>query len=78
MTYTEAAKGRKRKHRWDSAEGKVIAIRLPVTVYGRLKLLSDKQGLTVSEWCRVSLTRAAGLLPDGEVRSHHKRATTNT
>ncbi|GAI81344.1 unnamed protein product [marine sediment metagenome] len=52
---------------------KVIGVRVPDSVNTRIKLLATRQGLTVSEWCKVNLARAAGLLPDGEVRSHHKR-----
>lgn len=51
----------------------VIGVRVPDSVYTRIKALADRQGLTVSEWCKVSLVRAAGLLPGGQVRSHHKR-----
>ena len=52
---------------------KVIGVRVPDSVYTRIKLLAAGQGLTVSEWCKANLARAAGLLPDGEVRSHHKK-----
>ena len=52
---------------------KVIGIRVRDDVYTRIKALADKQELTVSEWCKDNLTRAAGLLPGGTVRSHHKR-----
>jgi len=52
---------------------KVVGVRVPDSVYTRIKLLADKQGLTVSEWCKVNLARAAGLLPDGRVRSHHEK-----
>lgn len=51
---------------------KVIGVRVRDGVYTRIKALADKQGLTVSEWCKVNLTRVAGLLPDGTIRSHHK------
>ncbi|GAI71303.1 unnamed protein product [marine sediment metagenome] len=52
---------------------KVIGVRVPDPVAARIKDLADRQGLTVSEWCKANLARAAGLLPDGEVRSHHKK-----
>jgi len=52
---------------------KVIGVRVPDSVYTRIKALAARQGLTVSEWCKANLARSAGLLPDGEVRSHHKR-----
>ncbi|MBA7612571.1 hypothetical protein ES703_19807 [subsurface metagenome] len=52
---------------------RVIGVRVPDSVYTRIKLLADKLELTVSEWCKVNLARDAGLLPDGRVRSHHKR-----
>ncbi|MBA7604002.1 hypothetical protein ES703_11120 [subsurface metagenome] len=51
----------------------VIGVRVPEGVYTRVRALADKQGLTVSEWCKANLARAAGLLPDGKVRSHHKK-----
>ncbi|MBA7638762.1 hypothetical protein ES703_46418 [subsurface metagenome] len=52
---------------------KVVGVRVPDSVYIRIKALADKQELTVSEWCKVNLTRSAGLSADGEVRSHHQR-----
>ncbi len=51
----------------------VIGVRVPDSVYTRIKALADKQGLTVSEWCKVNLARSAGLLPDGRVRTHHTK-----
>lgn len=51
----------------------VIGVRVPDDVYTRIKALADKEGLTVSEWCKANLIRSAGLLPDGRVRSHHKK-----
>lgn len=53
---------------------KVIGVRVPVSVYTRIKVLAERQELTVSEWCKANLARAAGLLPDGKVRSHHKKS----
>ena len=50
----------------------VIGVRVPDSVYTRIKALANRQELTVSEWCKANLIRAAGLLPDGRVRSHHK------
>ena len=52
---------------------KVIGVRVPDSVNTRIKALADKQGLTVSEWCKVRLAWTAGLLPDGSLRSHHKK-----
>ena len=52
---------------------KVVGVRVPDTLNTRIKLLAERQGLTVSEWCKVNLARDAGLLPDGRVRSHHKK-----
>ncbi|MBA7554455.1 hypothetical protein ES705_47076 [subsurface metagenome] len=52
---------------------KVVGVRVPDTVYIRIKALADKQGLTISEWCKVNLARDAGLLSDGRVRSHHEK-----
>ncbi|MBA7657089.1 hypothetical protein ES703_65020 [subsurface metagenome] len=52
---------------------KVIGVRVPDSVNTRIKDLADRQGLTVSEWAKAALVRAAGLLPGGQVRSHHKK-----
>ncbi|MBA7627269.1 hypothetical protein ES703_34731 [subsurface metagenome] len=51
----------------------VIGVRVPISVYTRIKALAGQQELTVSEWCKSNLARAAGLLPDGSVRTHHKK-----
>jgi len=51
----------------------VIGVRVSDGVNARIKVLANRQGLTVSEWCKVNLARAAGLLPDGHIRSHHKK-----
>lgn len=51
----------------------VIGTRVPDDVYIRVKALAEKQGLTVSEWAKANLIRAAGLQPDGRVRSHHTK-----
>ena len=51
----------------------VIGVRVPDSVNSRIKALAERQGMTVSEWCKSNLLRAAGLLPDGGVRSHHKK-----
>lgn len=51
----------------------VIGVRVPDAVYTRIKALAEKQELTVSEWAKAALIRAAGLLPGGQVRSHHKK-----
>jgi len=56
----------------------VIGVRVPDGVYTRIKDLAGKQGLTVSEWCKGALSRAAGLLPGGQVRSHHKKPVYTT
>ncbi len=51
----------------------VLGVRMPDSVYTRIKALANKQGLTVSEWCKANLARSAGLMPDGRVRSHHTK-----
>lgn len=51
----------------------VVGVRLPNSVNTRIKALAEKQGLTTSQWCKAALIRAAGLLPDSSIRSHHKR-----
>jgi len=40
----------------------VIAVRVPDSLGTRIKDLADKQGLTVSEWCKAALSRAAGMI----------------
>jgi len=50
----------------------VIGVRVPDSVSARIRDLASKQGLTISEWCKAALTRAAGLT-GGQVRSHHKK-----
>lgn len=46
----------------------VIGVRVPDSVHARIKVLAQGEGLTVSEWCKMNLSRAAGLLPDGSIR----------
>ncbi|MBA7639861.1 hypothetical protein ES703_47521 [subsurface metagenome] len=53
----------------------VFGVRVADSVHARIKALAGKQGLTVSEWCKLNLVRAAGLLPSGQVRLHHKKST---
>jgi len=40
----------------------VIAVRVPNSLETRIKDLADKQGLTVSEWCKAVLSRAASMI----------------
>jgi predicted DNA-binding protein len=40
----------------------VIAVRVPDSLAIRLKDLAGKEGLTVSEWCKAALARAAGMV----------------
>lgn len=61
----EEQKGCKRKHRWSSAEGQVIAIRLSDTVYGILEARAAKLGLPKSVYGRQVLEREL-------TRSHHQ------
>ncbi|MBA7513027.1 hypothetical protein ES705_05036 [subsurface metagenome] len=56
----------------------VLSARVPDSVGDRVKALADKAGLTTSEWCKAALTRAAGLLPGDQVRSHHKKPVYTT
>ena len=51
----------------------VIGVRVPDSVSARIRDLAGKKGLTISEWCKAALTRAAGLKTGGQVRSHHKK-----
>lgn len=54
----------------------VIHVRVSDSVDTRVKSLAAKEGITVNDWCKAALIRAAGLLPDGKVRSHHKKVFT--
>lgn len=38
--------------RWHLAEGKVVGVRLPDSVYANLKRRADKKGITVSAYAR--------------------------
>jgi hypothetical protein len=51
----------------------VIGVRVPDAVYARVRVLAGKEGWCVNDWMRSVVMRAAGMLPDGSVRSHHKR-----
>lgn len=46
----------------------VIGVRVPDAVSERIKALAERDKMTVSEWCKVVLTRAASILPDGRER----------
>lgn len=46
----------------------VIGIRVPDSLETRIKDLADKAGLTVSEWCKAALSRAAGMILAKEQR----------
>lgn len=50
----------------------VIGVRIQDSVYARIKVLAEKEGWSVSDWLKSVIIRAAGLLPDGSIRSHHK------
>ncbi|GAI62803.1 unnamed protein product [marine sediment metagenome] len=52
----------------------VIGVRVPDKVNTRIEALAEKQGLTRNDWAKAALIRAAGLLPDGGLRSHHKES----
>ena len=51
----------------------VIGVRVPDSVYARVKVLAENEGWTVNDWMKSVVLRAAGILPDGSIRSHHKR-----
>ena len=54
----------------------VIGVRVADSVNIRIRELAAKEGLTVNDWVKAALTRAAGLRSDGSVRSHHKKVLT--
>ncbi len=56
----------------------IAGVRGPDALHDRIKVLADKRGITVSEWCRIAIIRAIGLLPDGKIRSHHKKEVLTT
>ena len=40
----------------------VIATRVPDSLEARIKDLAHREGLTVSQWCKAVLARAAGMI----------------
>ena len=40
----------------------VIGVRVPDSLDIRIKELAEKQGVTVNEWCKGALARAAGMI----------------
>lgn len=51
----------------------VIGVRVPDAVYDRVKALAAREGWSVNDWMKAAILRAGGILPDGSIRSHHKR-----
>jgi len=51
----------------------IIGVRVPDGVYARVKVLAAKQGWCVNDWMKAVVTRAAGMMPDGTIRSHRKK-----
>jgi predicted DNA-binding protein len=49
-----------------------MSVRVPDAVYARVKELAEKEGWTSNDWLKAAIMRAAGLLPDGSIRSHHR------
>lgn len=56
----------------------VFGVRVADSVHARIKALAKKAGVTTSEWCKVALMREAGVLPDGQLRSHRKKPVYTT
>lgn len=54
-----------KKARWDTATGRVVGVRLPDSVYGKVKARAGKRDMTISEFCRVVIEREV-------MRSHTK------
>ena len=40
----------------------VIAVRVPDSLDMRIRELAEKQGITVNDWCKAVLSRAAGII----------------
>lgn len=40
----------------------VIGVRVPDSLETRIKDLADKEGITINEWCKAVLSRAAGMI----------------
>jgi len=53
----------------------VMSVRVPDSVYARVKVLAEKEGWTVNDWMKAVVLRAAGVLSDGSIRSHHKKSS---
>ena len=51
----------------------VIGVRVPDGVYDRVKVLAEKEGWCVNDWMKSVVMRAAGMMSDGKIRSHHKK-----
>jgi hypothetical protein len=67
VAFTVAGKGRKRKHRWGSARGKVVAIRFTDAQYGLVARRAAGKGLSVGDYlkwlaCRSHLKGKSGGL----------------
>jgi len=56
-----------------SSKTDVLAVRIPKILSVRIDSLAKQRGVTPKEWVVANLIRAAGLLPDGSVRSHHQK-----
>ena len=67
VTLTVAGKGRKRKHRWGSVKGRVVAIRFTDAQYEVLEKRAADENLSVGDYLKSRLD----ILPDGRISSHH-------
>jgi predicted nucleotidyltransferase len=61
IAFTVLPKRRKRKHRWGTARGKVVAVRFTDSQYQHLTERASKQGKSVGDFVKWLCTR-----------SHHK------
>ena len=55
-----------------------MSVRVPDSVYARVKVLAEKEGWSPNDWLKSVVVRAAGLLPDGSIRKHHKKVVYTT
>ena len=58
VTFTVAGKGRKRKHRWGTVKGKVVAVRFSDAEYFVVGRRAAGKGLSVGDYLKWLATRS--------------------
>ncbi len=66
VAFTVSGQGRKRKHRWGTVKGKVVAVRFTERQYAALEKQADDNNVSVGSWLKLlGLTRASLLQEHG-------------